>query len=99
MVPATAFKINAGSGLLKDFSIPHESGMTLTTHFCSNCGSCVYKEGDSEAFKGTVIVQAGTLDKGGMELNDVKPGAELWVKQRVPWLEELKDVAQLQEFA
>lgn len=73
--------------------------MTLTIHFCSNCGSCVYKEGDSEVFKGTVIVQAGTLDKGGMELNDVKPGAELWVKQRVPWLGDLKGVVQFQEFA
>jgi hypothetical protein len=73
--------------------------MTLTVHFCSNCGSTVYKEADSEMFKGTVIVQAGTLDKGGMELDNVKPGAELWVKQRVPWLEDMKGVAQLQEFA
>lgn len=73
--------------------------MNLTVHFCSNCGSCIYKEADGEAFKGTVIVQAGTLDKGGMELKDAKPGAELWVKRRVPWLEDLKGVAQLQEFA
>jgi hypothetical protein len=73
--------------------------MTLTTHFCSNCGTCLYKEADSEQFKGTVIIQAGTLNKGGMELDDVKPAAELWVKQRVPWLEDMKGVAQLQEFA
>lgn len=73
--------------------------MTLTTHFCSNCGSTVYKEGDNENFLGTVVIQAGTLDKGGMELSNVKPGAELWVKQRVPWLEAQNGLAQLQEFA
>lgn len=73
--------------------------MTLTIHFCSNCGSCVYKEGTDAAFQGTVIVQAGTLDKGGMELGDVRPGAELWVKQRVPWLPDLKGAAQLLDFS
>jgi hypothetical protein len=73
--------------------------MLLTVHFCSNCGSCVYKEADDEAYKGTLIVMAGTLDQGGLDMGEVKLGAELWVKQRVPWLEDLKGVAQLQEFS
>jgi len=72
--------------------------MTLTIYFCGNCGSAVYKVGDSEAFKGTVIVQAGTLD-GQMKLADVKLGAELWVSQRVPFLGALEGVGQMQEFS
>ena len=43
------------------------------------------------------IVMAGTLDEG-IELNDVKVGAELFVKHRVEWLSELKGAAQCQEF-
>jgi hypothetical protein len=97
--PTTAFEISSGSDLLKSFPTIHESGMTLTIHFCSNCGSTIYKEGDGDNFKGTVIVQAGTLDKGDLELENVNVGAELWVKQRGAWLGDMKGVAQLQEFS
>jgi hypothetical protein len=74
--------------------------MTLTLHFCENCGTKIYKEGDAEAFRGIAIVQAGTLDgeDGGMELGDVKVGAELYVKDRVSWLEERKGTGQMTEF-
>jgi hypothetical protein len=73
--------------------------MTLMVYFCENCGSTLYKEGDSDLFKGVIIVQAGTLDDQEMKLEDVKLGAELYVKHRVGWLGEMKGVAQCQEFS
>jgi hypothetical protein len=68
----------------------------LTADLSQNCGTTIYKEGDGP-FQGTVVVQAGTLDEGGLE--GVKVGAELWVKQRAGWVKGLEGVAQLQEFA
>lgn len=73
--------------------------MTLTIYFCENCGSTLYKEGDSDNFKGLVIIQAGTLDGMEMKLEDVKLGAELYIKHRVGWVGERKGVTQCQEFS
>lgn len=76
--------------------------MTLTVFFCSQCGTKIYKTGDAGAFVGTVIIQAGSLDTeclGGITLENVKIGAELYVKNRVGWLEGREGTAQCQEFA
>jgi hypothetical protein len=97
-VPAAAFNVT-GKEHLKDYAATHETGMILTLNFCTNCGTMVYKEADSEMFKGVMLVQAGTLDGAEMGLGDVKLGAELYVKQRVGWLKGLDGVAQLQEFS
>lgn len=63
-------------------------------HFCSKCGTTIYKNGDGK-FEGMVIVQAGTVDAG---LDRVEVGAELWVKQRAGWVKGLEGVVQLEEF-
>lgn len=75
--------------------------MILTLHFCVKCGTKIYKEITGDAFKGLLIVQAGTLDGGGegeMGLEDVKVQAELWVKERVGWVKERADAKQMSEF-
>lgn len=59
----------------------------------------VYKETTGDAFKGFVIIFAGTLDEGdGLELGDVKPTAELWCKYRVGWVTEMEGAMQCEEF-
>ncbi|KAF7591894.1 hypothetical protein BBP40_000941 [Aspergillus hancockii] len=60
LIPQDHFHITSGEP--KTFSMTHESGMHLTTHFCGNCGNLLYKTADREEFKGAVIVLAGTLD-------------------------------------
>jgi hypothetical protein len=97
-MPITSLTITLGSSLLKTFSLTHPTGMTLKYHFCETCGTKIYKEGDQGAFVGMAIVQAGTLD-GGMEVGDVKLGAELWVKERVKWLGAMEGTAQCAEFS
>jgi len=98
IVPTPNFKIIEGFENLKSYPTQHQTGMTLTIHFCSNCGSVLYKEGDADAFKGTVIVQAGSIDDG-VKLDNVKPAAELFVKQRAPWLGALGGTEQFQAFS
>ena len=71
--------------------------MTLTYSFCGNCGCTISKVGDLDAFKGIVIVQAGSLDDiHGIENAD--PQAELYVSRRVPWLPALDGKGQMAEF-
>ena len=70
--------------------------MTLTIHFCGDCGSTVYKTGTLDIFEGIAIVQGGTLDEG---LSNAVPGVELFVKNRAAWLPELRDVGQMQMFS
>lgn len=71
--------------------------MKMEFSFCAGCGVNVYKTGDHDAFKGLVIVQAGTLDnKDG--IRNARPAAELYVKDRVSWVPEFLGVGQIQEF-
>ena len=99
LVPNTAFEIVSGANHIKSFEKKHESGMNLSVHFCGNCGTALYKEADADTFKGMKIVQAGTLDGHQMKLDDVRLGAELYVKYRAGWLGETEGVAQCQEFS
>ncbi|KAE8375405.1 Mss4-like protein [Aspergillus bertholletiae] len=95
LVSESHFRITSGAP--KTFSMVHESGMNLTTHFCENCGTLLYKEGDLEEFKGSVIILAGTLDDAE-DFEKAKPEAELFVKHRASWWPELRYAAQLKEF-
>jgi hypothetical protein len=77
--------------------------MALTWHFCPDCGTRLYKEGDAPAFEGIAIVQAGTIDVDGEKervsgVGVMEPDAELWTTKRVGWLRGLEGKAQMKEF-
>ncbi|KNG84756.1 hypothetical protein ANOM_006680 [Aspergillus nomiae NRRL 13137] len=95
LIPDNHFRITSGSP--KTYSMIHESGMHLTTHFCENCGSLLYKTGDREEFKGSVIVLAGTLDRAE-DFEKAKPDAELFAKHRVGWWPRLDFASQMNNF-
>ena len=96
MVPTDKFRITSGSP--KQYSATHENGMQLTVSFCGNCGTALYKEADADAFKGVVIVQAGTLDDlNGLE--SAQPEDELYVKYRASWVPTVATAKQNEEFA
>jgi hypothetical protein len=71
--------------------------MKMAFSFCGDCGVNISKTGDHDAFKGLVIVQAGTLDDAA-GIVKAKPMAELYVKDRVEWVPEFSGVGQIQEF-
>jgi hypothetical protein len=71
--------------------------MNLTYCFCGTCGCLLTKTADADAFKGVVLVVAGSLDdEGGVAA--AEPGAEFYVKNRAPWLPELNGKQQAKEF-
>jgi hypothetical protein len=96
LVPEDRFKVTAGTP--KAYSTKQDSGMILTYSFCGNCGCTISKIGDAEAFKGIVIVQAGSLD-GDVGVSVAEPQAELWVSRRVPWLSAMEGKGQMKEFS
>jgi hypothetical protein len=101
-VPHANFHMVTPEADLKTFTTTHETGMQITISFCAECGITLFKRGDSEEFKGTVLIQAGTLDKaeGGAYGRDAaaKPDVEFYVKYRAPWLAEVASTGQKAEF-
>ena len=71
--------------------------MELVLSFCGDCGSHISKVALTDEYRGTTIIHAGTLDDK-TALDKLAPGAELWVKYRVPWMSPVAEAAQMQEF-
>lgn len=72
--------------------------MLLDISFCGDCGVSICKVGHAPMFDGHVLVLAGTLDsKDGLE--EAKPDAELYVKERVGWQAGMEGVGQMTEFS
>ena len=76
MVPDDAFSVR---GSTKGYSWKADSGNTVTTSFCVECGSPIY--GLSTGFPGTVTVRAASLD----EPSAVKPQMTVFSKRVQPW--------------
>ncbi|RJE27375.1 Glutathione-dependent formaldehyde-activating enzyme [Aspergillus sclerotialis] len=89
------FRIHAG--VPQQHEVLHESGMKLTHFFCDTCGTPLYKVLDGEAFRGKIIIYAGSLDAPD-GLNRVKPDEELYVKHRVDWVPVIGETRQTMAF-
>jgi hypothetical protein len=64
-------------GAFKSISKIANSGNTITTYFCPECGSSMYRAG--KTFSGQKVVQAGVID--GMDvINDLKMEVELFAR-------------------
>lgn len=70
-------------GTPKRFAKQADSGKTITSFFCGDCGSTLWRESDTYA--GAKIVKYGTMD-GLDALETAKPLVELFVGHRVSWL-------------
>lgn len=75
----SGFEVHSGS--LGSFTKTGESGMPLTRHFCSSCGSPIYTS--SEHRPEFIHVKAGVLDDPSV----VQPAHETWTRSRVVWAE------------
>ncbi|PMD13866.1 hypothetical protein NA56DRAFT_584741 [Hyaloscypha hepaticicola] len=90
IVPEDNFKLESGKP--KEISKTADSGNKITSHFCPDCGTTLFRTGDS--FPGAVVIKAGILDDKDFPNNNV-PGAELFVGHRVQWNKEVDGAAQL----
>ncbi|KAJ4295627.1 hypothetical protein N0V90_007640 [Kalmusia sp. IMI 367209] len=68
-----------------------DTGNTITSFFCGDCGSTMWRE--TATFKGAKIVKVGTIDDANA-LADAKPAIELFAPQRVPWVQAVSGAEQ-----
>ncbi|KAF2427788.1 hypothetical protein EJ08DRAFT_651210 [Tothia fuscella] len=68
------------------------SGGLMTNHFCSNCGTLMYRVG--EKFPGMSILRIGTVDDFSLHETKLRPRVEQFTKSRVGWLGAVEGVEQ-----
>jgi len=61
------------------------SGNTMTNHFCSVCGTLMYRV--SSGYPGMLITRIGTIDDFNLQDTKLKPRLEQFIKDRVAWLD------------
>jgi hypothetical protein len=81
-----------GIGTPKTISKVADSGKNITSHFCPDCGTTLYRTGES--FPGKHIIKAGIFDDPEWPNKNV-PKAELFAPERIGWLPQIKDAAQV----
>ena len=69
-----------------------ESGNVMENHFCSRCGTLMYRYG--HAFPGKLIPRIGTIDDFDLQETKLKPRIEQFCRDRVAWLGGGKGVQQ-----
>ncbi|KAH7135037.1 Mss4-like protein [Dendryphion nanum] len=87
--PESRFKILKGS--TKEYTVTADSGNKMTSHFCGDCGSTIWREGAT--FAGLKVLKIGTLDDPEA-LEGLKPNAELYAPSRVSWVPALENAKQ-----
>lgn len=93
MVPSTNFKILSGKP--KEISKVADSGKSITSSFCGDCGTTMWRHGDSFGGReGMRLIKAGILDDVNV-INGIKPGAELFAPERISWVAALEGAGQL----
>ena len=75
-------------GALKTYSKIADSGNAVTSYFCSDCGSTLYRT--STGFPGVVMIRAGCVD--ALDVVDAKPVLELWSRSHIEWVPLIRDV-------
>ncbi|KAF2735335.1 hypothetical protein EJ04DRAFT_522963 [Polyplosphaeria fusca] len=86
----SGFKVLQGT--TKEHKKVADTGKEIISNFCGDCGSTMWRVGNS--FPGLIIIKVGTLDDVNA-LGNAKPDAELFAPQRVEWVAEVPNAAQL----
>lgn len=96
IVADTHLKHIRGRDNLKSFgqSQTIESGNKMTNHFCSTCGTLMYRVGS--AFPGNSIMRIGTVDDFHLHETKLKPRIEQYTKDRVSWFSGAEGVKQIE---
>ncbi|PSK60584.1 hypothetical protein B9Z65_734 [Elsinoe australis] len=71
------------------------SGNTMTNHFCSICGTLMYR--CSSGYPDMAIPRIGTVDDLTLHETKLRPKTEIFTKSRVCWLSARDDMEQLIE--
>lgn len=86
------FVINDIIGKPKQISKVADTGKNITSHFCGDCGTTLFRTGES--FPEAVIIKAGVLDDPEWP-NENVPKGELFSGERVKWCAPVNEAAQM----
>jgi hypothetical protein len=90
VVPGEGFSVTKGEP--KKISKTADSGKTITSNFCGDCGSTLFREG--ETFGTSKVVKLGVMDDPS-EVENGKPGVELYAPERPSWVSPISGADQL----
>lgn len=93
----THLKHIRGEDNLKQFSQSKtigQDGNVMTNFFCGTCGSLMYRRG--EAMPGVSILRIGTVDDFKLAETALRPTIEQYVKHRVDWVKDIKNMVQIE---
>ena len=82
-------------GQPKEYVAKADSGRSLTSYFCGDCGTTLWRAG--EAFGDNAVLKVGVLDD--QDTLAQKPSAELYAKRRPAWLPSIDGAALKQEMS
>jgi len=91
-VPGDKFEVTKGSP--KTISKKADSGNEITSHFCGDCGSTMWRDG--KTFGESKVIKVGSLDDT-KAFDDAKPGVELYAPERISWVTGVNGASQLKE--
>ncbi|KAK5245181.1 hypothetical protein LTR16_007381, partial [Cryomyces antarcticus] len=81
LVPEDGFEVTSGSP--KKFAKTADSKNTITSYFCGDCGSTLFRDGP----------KVGVIDDV-KAMDEAKPGVELYAPTRVAWVPEIQGADQ-----
>ena len=90
IIPNEGFQVTSGTP--KTWSKKSDSGSEVTTSFCGDCGTNMWR--NTSTFGDNRVVKTGILDNLS-SLNDLKPDVELYAPQRVSWIKAVDGAKQL----
>ncbi|KII94907.1 hypothetical protein PLICRDRAFT_33735 [Plicaturopsis crispa FD-325 SS-3] len=70
------------------------SGSSMTDHFCSTCGTLMYRV--SSGFPGLSVLRIGTVDDFHLHETKLRPKVEQFTKDRVGWLHGVEGIRQVE---
>ncbi|KAK5171664.1 hypothetical protein LTR04_000029 [Oleoguttula sp. CCFEE 6159] len=89
LVPEDGFEVTSGSP--KKFAKTADSKNTITSYFCGDCGSTLFRDGPT--FPGMKVIKVGVIDDV-KAMDEAKPGVELYAPTRVAWVPEIQGADQ-----
>ncbi|KAH8801788.1 Mss4-like protein [Xylogone sp. PMI_703] len=90
LIPEATFRITSGTP--KIFRKISDSGKTIDSYICGNCGSMMWRE--TVNYKGCKILKAGTLDDSTEIISSAAPVLEVFTRSRIKWVQPVANAAQ-----
>ncbi|KAK3666121.1 hypothetical protein LTR17_008326 [Elasticomyces elasticus] len=92
IVPGDKFEVTKGSP--KTHTKKADSGNEITSHFCGDCGSTMWRDG--KTFGESKVIKVGSLEDP-KAFDEAKPAIELFVPERISWVGGIQGASQLKE--